>query len=136
MAERAPTVGDLLRINRHLYVACSCGRQVRLSAAEAVRRFGLTTPFDGLRRRLVCSGCGRHGRHGFITAWPCSLDLAAWQARETHAEAVARGDRDEAERYGPHVLERLQRLLGEDGALGGDGPVPWPPRAGADGHAP
>jgi hypothetical protein len=73
-AGAAPVIGELLDTNRHLYIRCSiCDREVRLSAVEAVQLLGRNTPFLGLPKRLRCSRCGRHGRDGQITAWPCTL---------------------------------------------------------------
>lgn len=120
----SPTVGDLLKINQHLDIECSCGWRVRWNAVEACERLGVSMPFEGLTQRLKCSACGRPGRDGRLSARPCTLDLSAWWSRERGAGWNGGGSSElDAE------LATLQKLLGDRGELGGDGPVTWPPVA-------
>jgi len=121
----APVMGDLLKINQHLVVACcwpTCGHEVRLSAAMAVKRFGFNCTMAQARRRAVCSRCGATGRENRIDLRPCTLDLSAWSAREKHASNPAEYTADHL----ADTLFTLTKLLGGRGELGGDGPVARP----------
>jgi hypothetical protein len=123
-ASGLPVIGDLLATNRHLEIYCyapGCRREARLSATEAVRLLGPETPFVGLKKRLRCSRCGQRGRHGYIDVRPCTLDLSAWELRQKYRGSDATPE--PAPGYLDTELARLQRLLGDRGELGGDGPV-------------
>ncbi|HEY3695561.1 hypothetical protein [Phenylobacterium sp.] len=128
----APVVGmvGLLETNTHLYIACAyptCRRRVRLSAIGAVRLLGPATTVGEAVERLRCTGCGARGRDGFLTVWPCTLDLSAAAARWTYQRAIEGGeDRARAAAALAQSLDNLAKLLGSDGELGGDGPVQLP----------
>jgi len=131
MDQRPPVMGDLLEINQHLIISChgpDCGRTVRLSALEAVRRLGFHTTIAQAERRARCAACGRQGRHRWIGVRPCSLDRSAADARSSAADAAGRG---EALSWSLDAeLGRLQRLLGHSGELGGDRRIEWPVEGG------
>lgn len=122
MAASAPVLGDLLKINQHLIVACyrhGCRHEVRLSAVEAVTLLGAEATLAAAARRLVCRRCGARGRRKEVGAWPCSLDQAAWDAREERRRGVRNGEDGGRDLDG--YLATLAKLA--RGRLGGDGPV-------------
>ncbi len=120
-----PVMGDLLKINQHLWITCgmpTCGREERWPAVKAVERFGFECTILEARRRAVCAKCGARGRDNRIDVRPCTLDGSAWSAREDHQR---RPDEYTAEQLADYLFT-LTKLLGGRGELGGDGPVEVP----------
>ncbi len=116
----APVMGDLLKINQHLWITCgmpTCAREERWPAAKAVERFGFNCTILEARRRAVCARCGASGRGNRIDLRPCTLDGSAWAARQKHASDPVGYP---AERLAD-TLFTLTKLLGGRGELGGDG---------------
>ena len=117
----------LLAINQHLNIQChygGCGHTARWTAVEALERLGPDATMADAKRRLSCAVCGAKGAWGHLWVYPCTLDAAAWSAREKAARGVVRGLGTPAEEL-EATLASLRQSLG-DQELGGDGPVQWP----------
>jgi hypothetical protein len=120
---------DLLAINQHLVISCSyggCTHKARWTAVEACERLGPDCTVIDATRRLRCAACGGRGKWGHLSVHACTLDEAAWSAREAAVRGVIRGAAATPEAELEERLASLRKLVGRGNSLGGDGPVQWP----------